>query len=49
MDRPQVKRQIEQDAIEAKAMSPAELARFMQSEIDRWTPMIRDMLAARER
>ena len=28
MDRPQVKRQIEQDAIETQAMSPAQLARF---------------------
>ena len=49
MDRPQVKRQIEQDAIETKAMTPAELVRFMQSEIDRWTPMIRAMLGAKER
>ena len=44
---PQVKRQIEQDAIETKAMSPAEVARFMQSEIDRWTPMIKQMLSAK--
>jgi tripartite-type tricarboxylate transporter receptor subunit TctC len=49
MDRPQVKRQIEQDAVETAAMTPAELTRFMQSEIDRWTPMIREMLAAKER
>src|SRR5439155_203874 len=44
MDRPQVRRQIEQDAIESKAMSPADVNRFMQSEIDRWTPMIKQML-----
>jgi tripartite-type tricarboxylate transporter receptor subunit TctC len=49
MDRPQVRRQIEQDAIESRAMSPAELTDFLRSEIDRWTPMIRDMLAAKER
>jgi tripartite-type tricarboxylate transporter receptor subunit TctC len=49
MDRPQVRRQIEQDAIESKAMSPAELTDFLRSEIDRWTPMIRDMLSAKER
>ncbi len=49
MDRPQMKRQIEQDAIETQAMSPAELARFMQSEIDRWTPMIKQLLGAKER
>jgi tripartite-type tricarboxylate transporter receptor subunit TctC len=49
MDRPQVRRQIEQDAIESKAMSPADLTDFLRSEIDRWTPMIRDMLSAKER
>ncbi|MEA2948625.1 MAG: hypothetical protein QOI40_3955 [Alphaproteobacteria bacterium] len=49
MDRLQVRRQIEQDAIESKAMSPAELTDFLRGEIDRWTPMIRDMLSAKER
>jgi tripartite-type tricarboxylate transporter receptor subunit TctC len=49
LDRPQVRRQIEQDAIETKAMSPAELAQFMQSETDRWTPMIKQLLGAKER
>jgi tripartite-type tricarboxylate transporter receptor subunit TctC len=48
-DQPQVKRQIEQDAIETRAMSPDELSRFMQSEIDRWTPIIKQMLAVKER
>jgi tripartite-type tricarboxylate transporter receptor subunit TctC len=46
-DRPQVRRQIEQDAIEAKPMSPAEVRSFMQSEIDRWTPMIAALAGAR--
>ena len=45
--RPQVKRQIEQDAIETKAMSAAEVTRFMQSEIDRWTPMITRWVGAK--
>jgi len=40
MERPQMKRQIEQDAIEVRAMTAAEVTRFMQREIDRWTPMI---------
>src|SRR5262249_2680807 len=48
LEQPQLKRHIEQDAIETKAMSPAELTRFMQSEIDRWTPMIRRLLGATE-
>ena len=46
-ERPQVKRQIERDAIEGKAMSPAEVTRFMQSEIDRWTPMITGLIGAK--
>jgi tripartite-type tricarboxylate transporter receptor subunit TctC len=46
-DRPQVRRQIEQDAIEGKPMSPAEVRSFMQSEIDRWTPMIAELTGAR--
>jgi tripartite-type tricarboxylate transporter receptor subunit TctC len=46
-DRPQVRRQIEQDAIEAKPMTPAEVRSFMQSEIDRWTPMIVGLVGAR--
>ena len=40
LERPQMKRQIEQDAIEVRAMTAAQVTRFMQSEIDRWTPMI---------
>jgi tripartite-type tricarboxylate transporter receptor subunit TctC len=47
LERPQVKRQIEQDAIEVRAMTPAEVTRFMQNEIDRWTPMIRQLLGAK--
>ena len=46
-DRPQVRRQIEQDAIEGKPMSPDEVRSFMQSEIDRWTPMIRGLIGAK--
>jgi tripartite-type tricarboxylate transporter receptor subunit TctC len=47
LERPQLKRHIEQDALETKAMSPAEVTRFMQSEIDRWTPMITRLLGAK--
>ncbi len=47
LERPQVKRQIEQDAIEVRAMSPAEVTRFMQSEIDRWTPMVTRLVGAK--
>jgi tripartite-type tricarboxylate transporter receptor subunit TctC len=46
-DRPQVRRQIEQDAIEAKPMTPTEIRSFMQSEIDRWTPIIAGLAGPR--
>ncbi len=46
LEGPQLKRHIEQDAIETKPMSPTEVTRFIQSEIDRWTPMIRRLLGA---
>ena len=36
MARPQVKRQIEQDAIETEPMTAAQVTRFSQSEIDRY-------------
>jgi tripartite-type tricarboxylate transporter receptor subunit TctC len=48
MEQPQIKRQIEQDAIEVKPMSPAELTQFMQSEMARWTPMIKQMLGGKQ-
>jgi len=44
---PQVKRQIEQDAVETRPMTPDEVTRFMQSEIDRWAPMIRQLVGAK--
>ena len=47
MERPQVKRQIEQDAIETAPMTAAEVTRFSQSEIDRWTPLIKKMMATK--
>ena len=47
MDRPRVKRQIEQDAIETRPMTAAEVTQFSQSEIDRWTPLIKKMMATK--
>jgi tripartite-type tricarboxylate transporter receptor subunit TctC len=47
MDRPQVKKEIEQDAIETMPMTAAQVTRFSQSEIDRWTPLIKKMMATR--
>ncbi|HWF95748.1 MAG TPA: tripartite tricarboxylate transporter substrate binding protein [Xanthobacteraceae bacterium] len=47
MDRPQVRKQIEQDAIETRPMTAAEVTEFSQSEIDRWTPLIKKVMATK--
>lgn len=43
MSGPQVQKQIAQDAIETRAMTPSEVTQFAQSEIERWTPLIKRM------
>jgi tripartite-type tricarboxylate transporter receptor subunit TctC len=48
MDRPQVRKQIEQDAIETRPMTAVEVTRFSQSEIDRWTPLIKKIMATKD-
>lgn len=49
MDRPEIRKTIERDAIETAPMTPAELNAFAQAEIDRWGPLIRRIMAERER
>jgi len=44
---PLVKRQIDYDAIETRPMTPAEVTQFSQSEIDRWTPLIKRVMASK--
>jgi tripartite-type tricarboxylate transporter receptor subunit TctC len=45
MERPQIRSLNEQDAVETKAMTPAEVTQYFQSEIDKWQPIIRHMIA----
>jgi tripartite-type tricarboxylate transporter receptor subunit TctC len=45
---PLVKKQIEFDAIETKAMTPAEVTQFAQSEIERWAPLIKRVMAEKQ-
>ena len=45
LDRPQVQKQLAQEAVEVKAMRPAELAQFIQSEVDKWGPFARTVTA----
>ena len=47
LERPQMRRQIEQDAVEVGPMSPAEVTRYFASEIDKWHPVIARVLSAK--
>ena len=47
MDRPHMRKLMEQDAIETKAMSPAEVTQYFQSEIDKWQPIIARIMTAK--
>jgi tripartite-type tricarboxylate transporter receptor subunit TctC len=47
MGRPQMCKLMEQDAIETKAMSPAEVTQYFQSEIDKWQPIIARIMGAK--
>jgi tripartite-type tricarboxylate transporter receptor subunit TctC len=47
MDRPQMRKLMDQDAIETKAMSPAEVTQYFQSEIDKWQPIIARIMTAK--
>jgi tripartite-type tricarboxylate transporter receptor subunit TctC len=47
MGTPLVKKQIAYDAIETRPMTPAEITQFSQSEIDRWAPLIKRVMASK--
>jgi tripartite-type tricarboxylate transporter receptor subunit TctC len=48
-NRPEIRKTIERDAIETMPLTPAELNRFAQSEIDRWAPLVRRIMAERQK
>jgi tripartite-type tricarboxylate transporter receptor subunit TctC len=41
LDQPQVLKQLQQDAVQTKAMSPDEVTRFVRSEVEKWLPFVR--------
>ncbi|MGD0026560.1 MAG: tripartite tricarboxylate transporter substrate binding protein [Xanthobacteraceae bacterium] len=47
MERPQMRKLVEQDAVETKAMTAAEVTRYIQSEIDKWQPIIARMIGSK--
>lgn len=44
LEEPRVRKHLEQDAFEIKAMSPAEVTQLFRTEIDKWVPAIRQAL-----
>jgi tripartite-type tricarboxylate transporter receptor subunit TctC len=48
MDRPQMQKLIAQDAIETKTMTAPEVTQFIQSEIDKWQPIIARVMIAKD-
>jgi tripartite-type tricarboxylate transporter receptor subunit TctC len=41
VEQPDMRKHFEVDAVETRAMTPAELTQFVRSEIDKWTPVVR--------
>jgi tripartite-type tricarboxylate transporter receptor subunit TctC len=48
-NRPEIRKTIERDAIETMPFTPDELNKFAQAEIDRWSPLIRRIMAERQK
>ena len=47
METPQVRGHIEKDAVESRAMTPAQLTAFIAGEMGRWHPLIRRALTGK--
>jgi tripartite-type tricarboxylate transporter receptor subunit TctC len=41
---PQIRKQADQDAVETKAMTPAQTTQYIKSEIDKWQPILARMV-----
>jgi tripartite-type tricarboxylate transporter receptor subunit TctC len=49
MNRPEIRKTIERDAIETMPLTAGELNAFAQAEIDRWAPLVRRIMAERQK
>jgi len=45
LDLPQVRKQLEQEEVATKAMTPAEVTAFLQSEVAKWVPVVARSIA----
>jgi tripartite-type tricarboxylate transporter receptor subunit TctC len=43
MDEPRVKQQLAAEAVETRAMTPAEFTQFMKDEVNQWAPAVKEM------
>ena len=41
VERPELRNAFESDAIETKAMTPAELTQYVRNEVEKWAPVAR--------
>ena len=41
MNDPEVKKHLDQEMVQTKAMTPDEMTAFMQAEVDKWVPAVR--------
>ena len=46
VDRPEMRKHFEVDAIETKVMTPAEVTQFVHDEVEKWTPVVRASVKA---
>jgi tripartite-type tricarboxylate transporter receptor subunit TctC len=46
VERPETRKQLETDAVETKAMTPAELTQFVRREVEKWGPVARASVKA---
>jgi tripartite-type tricarboxylate transporter receptor subunit TctC len=46
LERPDIRKQLENDAIETQAMTPAELTDYFRNEVAKWTPVVRATVKA---
>lgn len=44
LQQPDVRRRLQQEIVETRAMTPGEATRFMQGEVDKWVPVVKGLI-----
>jgi tripartite-type tricarboxylate transporter receptor subunit TctC len=45
--KPDIRARLERDAVETRVMSPEEFTAFMQDEIRKWVPLVKQLTSAK--